>query len=219
MKQVFKTGAELRSFLERIVETSVQSAQDVVAEEERQRQIELYKKMQEQEEEVEEKEEEEEVEEEVEEEPAAEKPKAAAKPEEDAEKDPMQRPSAADRAPEKPKTPDEVDLKNILYSINQIRSGRSLKDREVRDNLDDYFNRLSPVERLALSEFLEGLSDVIVDGVPAADAESPDEEIVMQASDKTAKAVASKEKKAEPQQKAKPSSSPEEIAPPIKVAQ
>lgn len=219
MKQVLKTGAELRSFLERIVETSVQSAQDVVAEEERQRQIELYKKMQEQEEEVEEKEEEEEVEEEVEEEPAAEKPKAAAKPEEDAEKDPMQRPSAADRAPEKPKTPDEVDLKNILYSINQIRSGRSLKDREVRDNLDDYFNRLSPVERLALSEFLEGLSDVIVDGVPAADAESPDEEIVMQASDKTAKAVASKEKKAEPQQKAKPSSSPEEIAPPIKVAQ
>jgi len=215
MKQVLKTGAELRSFLERIVETSVQSAQDVVAEEERQRQIELYKKMQEQEEEVEEKEEEEEVEEE----PAAEKPKAAAKPEEDAEKDPMQRPSAADRAPEKPKTPDDVDLKNILYSINQIRSGRSLKDRDVRDNLDDYFNKLSPVERLALSEFLEGLSDVIVDGVPAADAESPDEEIVMQASDKTAKAVASKEKKAEPQQKAKPSSSPEEIAPPIKVAQ
>ena len=215
MKQVLKTGAELRSFLERIVETSVQSAQDVVAEEERQRQIALYKKMQEQEEEVEEKEEEEEVEEE----PAAEKPKAAAKPEEDAEKDPMQRPSAADRAPEKPKTPDEVDLKNILYSINQIRSGRSLKDRDVRDNLDDYFNKLSPVERLALSEFLEGLSDVIVDGVPAADAESPDEEIVMQASDKTAKAVASKEKKAEPQQKAKPSSSPEEIAPPIKVAQ
>lgn len=215
MKQVLKTGAELRSFLERIVETSVQSAQDVVAEEERQRQLELYKKMQEQEEEVEEKEEEEEVEEE----PAAEKPKAAAKPEEDAEKDPMQRPSAADRAPEKPKTPDDVDLKNILYSINQIRSGRSLKDRDVRDNLDDYFNKLSPVERLALSEFLEGLSDVIVDGVPAADAESPDEEIVMQASDKTAKAVASKEKKAEPQQKAKPSSSPEEIAPPIKVAQ
>jgi len=208
MKQVLKTGAELRSFLERIVETSVQSAQDVVAEEERQRQLELYKKMQEQEEE-----------EEVEEEPAAEKPKAAAKPEEDAEKDPMQRPSAADRAPEKPKTPDDVDLKNILYSINQIRSGRSLKDRDVRDNLDDYFNKLSPVERLALSEFLEGLSDVIVDGVPAADAESPDEEIVMQASDKTAKAVASKEKKAEPQQKAKPSSSPEEIAPPIKVAQ
>ena len=208
MKQVLKTGAELRSFLERIVETSVQSAQDVVAEEERQRQLELYKKMQEQAEE-----------EEVEEEPADEKPKAAAKPEEDAEKDPMQRPSAADRAPEKPKTPDDVDLKNILYSINQIRSGRSLKDRDVRDNLDDYFNKLSPVERLALSEFLEGLSDVIVDGVPAADAESPDEEIVMQASDKTAKAVASKEKKAEPQQKAKPSSSPEEIAPPIKVAQ
>ena len=55
MKQVLKTGAELRSFLERIVETSVQSAQDVVAEEERQRQLELYKKMQEQEEEVEEK--------------------------------------------------------------------------------------------------------------------------------------------------------------------
>lgn len=213
MKEVLKSGEQLRVFLESIIEQSVKNAQNVVAEEERQRQLDLYKKMQEQEEDEEKKED-------TEEEPEAEEPKDAEKPEEDAEKDPMQRPAAADRAPEKPKTPGDVDLKNILYSINQIRSGRSLKDRDVRDNLDDYFNKLAPVERLALSEFLEGLSDVIVDGIPAADAESPDEEIVMQASNKTAKAVADKEKK---QNDEKPSprstASPETIAPPIKVAQ
>ena len=215
MKEVLKTGEQLRVFLESIVEQSVKNAQDVVAEEERKRQLELYKKMQEQEED-----EEEAKEEPADEEPAEEEPEAAEKSEEDAEKDPMQRPPAADRAPDKPKTPDDVDLKNILYSINQIRSGRSLKDREVRDNLDDYFNKLSPVERLALSEFLEGLSDVIVDGVPASEAESPDEEIVMQASDKTAKAVASKEKKQDTDQPApKRPSSPEDMTPPIKVAQ
>ena len=215
MKEVLKTGEQLRVFLESIVEQSVKNAQDVVAEEERKRQLELYKKMQEQEED-----EEEAKEEPADEEPAEEEPEAAEKSEEDAEKDPMQRPPAADRAPDKPKTPDDVDLKNILYSINQIRSGRSLKDREVRDNLDDYFNKLSPVERLALSEFLEGLSDVIVDGVPASEAESPDEEIVMQASDKTAKAVASKEKKQDTDQPApKRASSPEDMTPPIKVAQ
>jgi len=213
MKEVLKSGEQLRVFLESIIEQSVKNAQNVVAEEERQRQLDLYKKMQEQEEDEEKKED-------TEEEPEAEEPKDAEKSEEDAEKDPMQRPAAADRAPEKPKTPGDVDLKNILYSINQIRSGRSLKDRDVRDNLGDYFNKLAPVERLALSEFLEGLSDVIVDGIPAADAESPDEEIVMQASNKTAKAVADKEKK---QNDEKPSprstASPETIAPPIKVAQ
>ena len=216
MSRVIKSSDELRTFLETIVEQSVASAQDVVAEEERARQLELYRKMQEQEE-VEEEEESEEVEEE---------PAAGEEPEEktskEDEKDPMQRPPASERAPEKPKSPEDVDSKNILYSINQIRSGRSLKDRSVKDNLNDYFNRLNPVERLALSEFLEGLSDVIVDGVPAADAETPDEEVVMQATDATAKEV-EKKRKAQSQndkpQAAEKSPAPEDIAPPIKVAQ
>ena len=213
MKEVLKSGQQLRVFLESIIEQSVKNAQSVVAEEERQRQLELYKKMQEQEEDTDEESEDEEPE--AVEKSAEDTEKSA----EDTEKDPMQRPTAADRAPEKPATPDEVDLKNILYSINQIRSGKSLKDTAVRDNLDDYFNRLSPVERLALSEFLEGLSDVIVDGVPAEEAEAPDEEVVMQATNKTAKAVASKEKKQQPKQTTKSTDSPEDVAPPIKVSQ
>lgn len=217
MSRTIETSEQLRSFLKTIVEQSVHDAQDVVAEEERKRQLELYKKMQEQEEVEEETEETEEETESSDEEPPTEK-----KSSEESEKDPMNRPAAADRAPEKPKTPEDVDLKNILYSINQIRSGRSLKDRSVKDNLNDYFNRLNPVERLALSEFLEGLSDVIVDGVPAADAETPDEEVVMQATDSTAKEVEKKRKSQSQNDKpqaAEKSASPEEIAPPIKVAQ
>jgi len=207
MNEVLKTGKELRDFLEQVIEQSVKSAKTVVAEEEKKRQLEHYRKMQEQEEAEEEESEE------------SDKDADSKASDEDSEKDPMQRPAAADRAPEKPATPDEVDLKNILYSINQIRSGKSLKDTAVRDNLDDYFNRLSPVERLALSEFLEGLSDVIVDGVPAEEAEAPDEEVVMQATNKTAKAVASKEKKQQPKQTTKSTDSPEDVAPPIKVSQ
>lgn len=217
MSRTIETSEQLRSFLKTIVEQSVHDAQDVVAEEERKRQLELYKKMQEQEEVEKAAEETEKETESSDEEPPTEK-----KSSEESEKDPMNRPAAADRAPEKPKTPEDVDLKNILYSINQIRSGRSLKDRSVKDNLNDYFNRLNPVERLALSEFLEGLSDVIVDGVPAADAETPDEEVVMQATDSTAKEVEKKRKSQSQNDKpqaAEKSASPEEIAPPIKVAQ
>lgn len=50
MSRTIETSEQLRSFLKTIVEQSVHDAQDVVAEEERKRQLELYKKMQEQEE-------------------------------------------------------------------------------------------------------------------------------------------------------------------------
>ena len=109
MNEVLKTGKELRDFLEQVIEQSVKSAKTVVAEEEKKRQLELYRKMQEQEEAEEEESEE------------SDKDADSKASDEDSEKDPMQRPAAADRAPEKPATPDEVDLKNILYSINQIR--------------------------------------------------------------------------------------------------
>ena len=97
----------------------------------------------------------------------------------DAEKDPMERPPASERAPKRPETGAEVKLSNILYDINQIRSGRSLRDPDVKGNLEDYFNRLTNPERMALSEFLEGLTDVIVKGVPGEDAEDPGDEVKM----------------------------------------
>tara|TARA_Y100000592_G_scaffold72198_1_gene112319 strand:- start:223 stop:879 length:657 start_codon:yes stop_codon:yes gene_type:complete len=133
------------------------------------------------------------------------------------EKDPMERPPASERAPKRPESGAQVKLSNILYDINQIRSGRSLRDPDVRDNLEDYFNRLTNPERMALSEFLEGLTDVIVKGVPAEDAEDPSDEVKMtepEASSNTEEAEAEEEVEVEEKTVEKPA---EDLTPPIQV--
>ena len=186
MKDLITTSEQLEKFLEAIASTSIDQARQEFKnfQENSMVQIREQEEAEEEEEvvaaaEVEEPEEDEETEEvedveaeEVEDEPA-----------EDPEKDPMQRPTASDRAPKRPETGSEVTLSNILYDINQIRSGRSLRDPDVRGNLSDYFNRLSDPQRIALSEFLQGLTDVIVKGVPGEEAEDPNDEVKMSETD------------------------------------
>ena len=222
MSKKITSGAQLESFLKRLVSESMGKAEEEL--------INLRENsispIREQEEETEE-----EGEEEVEEEPAEEEPAEEESPEEeveveeedveadtkDDEKDPMQRQSAADRAPKRPETGSEVTLSNILYDINQIRSGRSLKDPEVKTNLEDYFNRLSNAERMALSEFLEGLTDVIVKGVPAEEAEDPGDEVKMSEPDAPSsaeEAEAETEEETEEKVAEKPA---EDLTPPIQV--
>ena len=135
----------------------------------------------------------------------------------DAEKDPMERPPASERAPKRPETGAEVKLSNILYDINQIRSGRSLRDPDVKGNLEDYFNRLTNPERMALSEFLEGLTDVIVKGVPGEDAEDPGDEVKMtepEAPESTEEVEVEAEEEVEEKVAEKPA---EDLTPPIQV--
>ena len=135
----------------------------------------------------------------------------------DAEKDPMERLPASERAPKRPETGAEVKLSNILYDINQIRSGRSLRDPDVKGNLEDYFNRLSNPERMALSEFLEGLTDVIVKGVPAEEAEDPGDEVKMtepEAPKSTEEVEVEAEEEVEEKVAEKPA---EDTTPPIQV--
>ena len=135
----------------------------------------------------------------------------------DAEKDPMERPPASERAPKRPETGAEFKLSNILYDINQIRSGRSLRDPDVKGNLEDYFNRLTNPERMALSEFLEGLTDVIVKGVPGEDAEDPGDEAKMtepEAPKSTEEVEVEAEEEVEEKVAEKPA---EDLTPPIQV--
>ena len=133
------------------------------------------------------------------------------------EKDPMERPPASERAPKRPETGADVKLSNILYDINQIRSGRSLRDPDVKGNLEDYFNRLANPERIALSEFLQGLTDVIVKGVPGDDAEDPSDEVKMtepEASSDTEEVEVESEEEVEEKVAEKPA---EDTTPPIQV--
>ena len=222
MKDLITTAEQLEKFLEAIASTSVVQAREefnnlqenslvqIREQEEAEEEAEEVEEVEPEEEpEAEEGEETEEVEaeEEVEDEPAEDS--------EDPDKDPMQRPAASDRAPKRPETGSEVTLSNILYDINQIRSGRSLKDPDVRGNLSDYFNRLSDAQKMALSEFLEGLTDVIVKGVPAEDAEDPGDEVKMSETDPEAE-TEEVEAEAEVEEKAveKPA---EDTTPPIQV--
>ncbi len=212
MSKNIQTSDQLETFLRKLVENSVESAYDALRSSDSTSHPVL--------EQVEEEEEvEEEAEEEVEESPGEEaeaesevdvEAEADETTEDEAEeKNPMLR--GPRRGPKRPETGAEVKLSNILYDINQIRSGRSLKDQDVRSNLEDYFNRLSNPERMALSEFLEGLTDVIVKGLPAEEAEDPSDEIKM-----TEPQGSQKEK--DPKGKEKESSQGEPaLTPPIQV--
>tara|TARA_B100002019_G_C21274065_1_gene604125 strand:+ start:2964 stop:3596 length:633 start_codon:yes stop_codon:yes gene_type:complete len=58
-------------------------------------------------------------------------------------------------------TPD-VDLPAIIDLIGSIRSGRSLKDKDVLKDFKIYFKRLNGNERLALYAFLTGISKIML---------------------------------------------------------
>jgi hypothetical protein len=59
------------------------------------------------------------------------------------------------------KTP-EVDLPALIDLIGNIRSGRSLKDKDVLKDFKLYFKRLNGNERLALYAFLTGIAKIML---------------------------------------------------------
>jgi len=228
MSKLITSSEQLKDFLAHLVKNSVDLAKTEV---DRINEASRYSFLREQEEEEEEEEEEEivspaeaeveeEAEEEVEEEPEEEAEEVDVDVEVEVdvedEKDPMQRRPASERAPKRPEKGSEVTLTNILYDINQIRSGRSLRDPDVRGNLEDYFNRLTSAQRIALSEFLQGLTDVIVKGVPGDDAEDPSEEVKMRETDPEAE-TEEVEVEADVEEKAVAEKPAEDLTPPIQV--
>lgn len=76
--------------------------------------------------------------------------------------------------PEKPvkikheKVPD-ITAKTIRTAIDNIRAGKSLKDKETMGALKEYFQKLNGPERIALYAFLKGLEKIL----GKADAKAP----------------------------------------------
>lgn len=75
----------------------------------------------------------------------------------------------------------ELSPQTVFNAINQIRSGKSLKNMEIRTELTKYFDALSKPQQVALTEFLVGLGDIIVRGESAEEAEEPSDEVKMTA--------------------------------------
>lgn len=83
------------------------------------------------------------------------KPKTAEKLEDD---DPIEE---AEEETGKAPVKTAVTAEEVIELLNLIRSGRSLKKEEVRQDFQTYFDMLSGVERLALHTFTSAMADII----------------------------------------------------------
>lgn len=84
---------------------------------------------------------------------------------------PQQDQGAVPDAPPKPK----ITFAMFRDKLNMIRSGRSLRDREIRAQLKDYFKNLGHDEKEALYVFLDAIVQIITAGISSEDAPEPDE--------------------------------------------
>lgn len=126
--------------------------------------------------------------------------------------------------------PAEIKFQDIRKQIDQIRSGKSLKDPDTKLQLVDYYDNLDEPERIALYKFLVSISklltkDVEGDAIPALDQGKG--KVVTKgktkvgAPDPNKKKIARSTKlAAKKQQKKVDKSSPDsEFTPPIKVGE
>ena len=71
--------------------------------------------------------------------------------------------------------PETLKAKSIAKTLNVLRSGKSLKDKEVFARFQIYFDALSGAEKIALKGFLDGISQVIVGDKAGMEAQDPSE--------------------------------------------
>jgi hypothetical protein len=87
-------------------------------------------------------------------------------------------PKVKDKAIIKADVPDSEELADagvadLIDQLNMMRSGKSAKDEDVRNNLEDYWDQLTPGERQSLFVFLSGLTQMLTTGVAADKAPDP----------------------------------------------
>ena len=69
-----------------------------------------------------------------------------------------------------------VSFDSVLKDINNLRAGRSTKDKEIKDELLGYYDKLDESERKVLHLFLRALSKILQGAVSASDAIDPSDE-------------------------------------------
>jgi len=115
----------------------------------------------------------------------------------------------------------DVTVKDIVEKLNVIRSGRSLKDEDVKSSMEKYINDLESAEKTALFSFLKGISEIVTAGVEGEKAFEPSEK---PASVKMEKKPASSTVKVKPVVVKKPpaekksAEKEEDTTPPIKAS-
>lgn len=77
-------------------------------------------------------------------------------------------------AVEKEELPTNPTVEDIEAQINNLRAGRSLKDKEVSDQLADYFEKLGQAEERSLFVFLSSLAAILTGGTSGEEAPRPE---------------------------------------------
>lgn len=67
----------------------------------------------------------------------------------------------------------DVSSEDITDKLNSIRAGRSLRDPEIKHNIDKYVNDLNKAERTALLAYLKGIEQIVSGQVVADKAVEP----------------------------------------------
>ena len=153
--------------------------------------------------------EEEKAEEEAEEEPEEEEPEE----EEPEEEEPEEEPEGESEPSEEGSL--QVDFISFRDNIDSVRSGRSLKRSEVKQEVETFFNRLGTQDKRFFHDALQTLGKIMVGEVSGADAPLPSgpEGGDMGPSSEPA----SKEPESEPS--AEPAQSDSSLEPPIRIGE
>lgn len=153
-----------------------------------------------------------------------------AEPADDSESDTEETTSDTEEAPVDDEVEEEVDAEqfgvsfdSVLKDINNLRAGRSTKDKEIKDELLTYYDRLDEDERKILHLFLRELSSILQGALEGEDALDPSDaplyaDIIMKGNE--AEDVEEPEADAEEIPRPKKSiskGSTEDSSPPIKV--
>ena len=85
---------------------------------------------------------------------------------------------ASDESPREPMSRDtlEVSLDSIFDAVNDLRSGRSLKDRQIKQQLRMYFDRLDTLERESMLAFFRAFAGILTGQFDGSAAPDPSEE-------------------------------------------
>ena len=67
----------------------------------------------------------------------------------------------------------DATIDDIVDKLNMLRSGKSTKDKNVRDQLASYWDGLQPGEQQSLYAYLTGLTQIMTAGAIGADATDP----------------------------------------------
>lgn len=123
-----------------------------------------------------------------------------------------------------------ASFESVVTAINTMRAGRSLRDKEIKTELNDYYDRLDENEREILLLFLKELSKILTGALDGDEAQDPGDAStyfnITRRDKESDQSGSEKNKMADQDVKSKPAqqyastssgSSEEDTSPPIKV--